>query len=359
MNYGATVKAEQLIQLLQHQFQRNRQLMQKARAGTPVCIWGAHGIGKTQIVRDFAKQNNWKCISLAPAQFEEMGDLLGMPQIEGNRTVFRKPAWAPEDFGPGILLLDDFNRADDRIIRGLMPLLQDGRTVSWGLPPDWHIVLTANPDNGDYSVTPLDASLLTRMLHVELTFDVKSWANWAANYRIPSLFIDFVLLYPELIDHERTTARSLVQFFDSLQGLDQTKKQKTLIPVLAKGFLGEAAARQFVAYLKSTQEHLPSVRTVLEANDFDSEVAQPVTSFLNKSTLQLEAFSVFWERIYRTLKNRPEDLKPQELKNLEKLLKLPQLPEDLRKYWVMQLLDLDQKNINEWITQGDWTKYLL
>ncbi|MEM6380698.1 MAG: AAA family ATPase, partial [Bacteroidota bacterium] len=243
MNYGATVKAEQLIQLLQHQFQRNRQLMQKGRPGTPVCIWGAHGIGKTQIVRDFAKQNNWKCISLAPAQFEEMGDLLGMPQIEGKRTVFRKPAWVPEDFGPGILLLDDFNRADDRIIRGLMPLLQDGQTVSWGLPPDWHIVLTANPDNGDYSVTPLDASLLTRMLHVELIFDLNSWANWATNYRIPSLLIDFVLLYPDLIDHERTTARSLVQFFDSLQGLNQTKSQKALISVLAQGFIGEAAAR--------------------------------------------------------------------------------------------------------------------
>lgn len=359
MKYGAPVKAEQLLQLLQHQFQRNRQLMQKGRPGIPVCIWGAHGIGKTQIVRDFAKQNNWKCISLAPAQFEEMGDLLGMPQIEGARTVFRKPAWAPEDFGPGILLLDDFNRADDRIIRGLMPLLQDGRTVSWGLPPDWHIVLTANPDNGDYSVTPLDASLLTRLLHVELVFDLPTWARWATNSRIPNLLIDFVLLYPDLIDHDRTTARSLVQFFDSLQGLNQTKSQKALIPVLAKGFLGETAAQQFVLYLKSTQEHLPSVRNVLSTNDFASEIAKPITTFLSKSTLKLDMLSIFWERIVRTLKQRPEDLNPQELGNLEKLLKLPELPEDLRKYWVMQLLDLDQKGIHEWIAKGDWVDYLL
>ena len=51
-----------------------------------------------------------------------------------------------KDEGPGILLLDDINRADDRILRGCMQLLQNFELTSWKLPPKWQIVATANPE---------------------------------------------------------------------------------------------------------------------------------------------------------------------------------------------------------------------
>ena len=47
---------------------------------------------------------------------------------------------------------------------------------SWSIPRKWQILATANPDNGAYSVTPMDDAMLTRMLHVTLTFDAKAWA---------------------------------------------------------------------------------------------------------------------------------------------------------------------------------------
>ena len=117
-----------------------------------------------------------------------MGDLHGMPEKydptpEDNRsgdeeTIF-PPHWVPKEDGPGLLLLDDFNRADDRILRGIMQLLQNFELTSWKLPPKWQIVATANPEGGDYSVTPLDDAMLTRMIHATLDFDPKSWAIWA------------------------------------------------------------------------------------------------------------------------------------------------------------------------------------
>jgi MoxR-like ATPase len=120
---------------------------------------------------------------LRTAQFEEMGDLHGIPTIrdptpdESNSddeyTVFAPPEWVPTAKGPGILLLDDINRADDRILRGIMQLLQN---FEWQLPEQWQIVATANPEGADYSVTPMDDAMLTRMLHFTLTFDAKAWA---------------------------------------------------------------------------------------------------------------------------------------------------------------------------------------
>ena len=72
-------------------------------------------MGKTHIVTDFARERNWKFAYCAPAQFEEMGDLHGMPVtmdpdpnvVGDERTVYLPPDWVPTEEGPGILLLDD------------------------------------------------------------------------------------------------------------------------------------------------------------------------------------------------------------------------------------------------------------
>ena len=74
------------------------------------------------MVQAFAEQEGWKLAYCAPAQFEEMGDLHGLPMrldpdgIPGTgdeTTVHMPPDWVPKEEGPGILLLDDINRADD------------------------------------------------------------------------------------------------------------------------------------------------------------------------------------------------------------------------------------------------------
>ena len=53
----------------------------KKGEGQFFCPWGTHGLGKTQIVRDYAINKGWKFSYIAPAQFEEMGDLHGMPNV--------------------------------------------------------------------------------------------------------------------------------------------------------------------------------------------------------------------------------------------------------------------------------------
>ena len=163
-----------------------------------------HGIGKTQLIKEYAQRNGYHFRYIAPAQFEEMGDLVGMPKITTKEsghteTSIVPPSWVPQQDGPGIFLIDDVNRADDRILRGIMQLLQDHELVSWKLPSKWMIVLTANPDGGDYSVTPMDDAMLTRMMHVTLEFDVKSWAKWAELSNVDPRGIAFVLAYPEIV----------------------------------------------------------------------------------------------------------------------------------------------------------------
>ena len=81
IEFGKKGNSKELKDILNHIFERNNNLNSEGKRGTPICIWGTHGLGKTQIVRDFAKEKSWKFSYIAPAQFEEMGDLHGMPNV--------------------------------------------------------------------------------------------------------------------------------------------------------------------------------------------------------------------------------------------------------------------------------------
>src|SRR5688572_22919059 len=112
ITYGAKVNAEDVTKLLAH-FTARFLTSETPERPTPFCIWGTHGIGKTELVRSFAEEAGYPFIYIAPAQFEEMGDLIGMPKIEsadGHATTrFVPPEWVPKHDGPGIFLIDDVN----------------------------------------------------------------------------------------------------------------------------------------------------------------------------------------------------------------------------------------------------------
>ncbi|MEO0338493.1 MAG: AAA family ATPase [Bacteroidota bacterium] len=345
--------------MLKHQVQSNRRLQRKGKPGVPLCIWGEHGIGKTQIVKDFAKKQGWSFVSIALAQFEEMGDLLGMPQVENNQTIFRKPSWVPDQFGPGILLLDDFNRADERIIRGIMPLLQEGRLMSWALPPDWHIILTANPDVGDYSVTPLDEAVSSRMLHFELKFALKAWLTWAKDAKYPNWLIDFIAWFPDLVETNTTSPREIAQFFDSILAIEEPKSNRSLSFLLANAHLDPPLAAAFMDYIQSQAFHLPSAKIILSANDFDKEIAPIFEHLLGKQPQRLDLVYLLWDRLLSQLKRGEAALDQLELKNLEALLRLPIVPKDVRHFWVNSLIELQRKEFNQLLASGDLAALLL
>ena len=341
MTYGAKVTADSVTTLLQHSLDTMLQTTQAERP-TPVCIWGLHGIGKTELVRDLAKAKGCQFVYIAPAQFEEMGDLIGMPKItvdnrNGEVTHFVAPEWVPKNEGPGILLLDDVNRADDRILRGIMQLLQNYEVVSWALPSKWLIALTANPDNGDYSVTTLDDAMLTRMLHVTLEFDVHAWARWAEKNGIDERGVNFVLTYPELVNGRRTTPRSLVQFFQAIQPIENLQTQMGLVKLLADASLDEATTQAFINFIHLSLDRLPSPQDILETEDFQSMAQQLERRIHEGDTKRLDILSVIITRLTNYLLLRSDEPTDLEMKNLKQFLLLALLPNDLRLAFAQEL----------------------
>ena len=204
---------------------------------------GTHGLGKTQLVESYAKTLGWKFAYCALLNLKRWVISTECQHNRSDRTVsgdeytiYAPPDWVPTQKGPGILLLDDINRADDRILRGIMQLLQNFEMFSWQLPEQWQIVATANPEGGDYSVTPMDDAMLTRMLHLTMVFDAKAWAYWATKSNVDPRGIAFVLNYPESVTGQRTTPRTLTQFFGHTAGIKDLRADAELSQYWQKFF---------------------------------------------------------------------------------------------------------------------------
>ncbi len=339
--YGPSLNSVAMQNLLAQIFEKNEKMNADGKTGTPICIWGTHGLGKTQMVQEYAKAKNWKFAYCAPAQFEEMGDLHGMPIVVDptpdkpnsgdERTVFAPPDWVPKDEGPGILLLDDVNRADDRILRGIMQLLQNFAMFSWELPTKWQIVATANPEGASYSVTPMDDAMLTRMLHFTLTFDAKVWAKWAQGAEVDPRGIAFVLNYPESVTGLRTTPRTLVQFFEQIEDIDDLKGNLDTIANLAGSVLDDTTVAAFINFVNDELTVLLNPEDILDAKSSKSwEKKFKELSLGKDGRKRIDRISSVCTRLFLHVTSEKYIPKDVHLKNFSSFLLQKEIPNDLR-----------------------------
>lgn len=367
---GPRLDAIALERVLTQIFQRNDEVAAAGRRGTPVCIWGTHGLGKTELVRHFAASRGWHFAYCAPAQFEEMGDLHGIPTLHtpsGDQagrgeaaTVFAPPEWVPKAKGPGILLLDDINRADDRILRGIMQLLQNFELFSWQLPDQWQIVATANPEVADYSVTPMDDAMLTRMLHFTLKFEAKAWARWAQANRVDPRGIAFVLNYPEAVTGRRTTPRTLVQFLEQIEGIRDLRAEAELVGTLAAACLDDTTVAAFLNFVQDDLTILLNPEEILEAKgtkDWRKRFAELARG--KQGAVRVDRIATICTRLLLHVTAKEYRPQPAHAANFAEFLLHEAIPNDLRGSLLMDLSRHDSAETRSLIRDKRLAKLLL
>lgn len=136
--------------------------------------------------------------------------------------------------------------------------------ISWKLPKDWHILLTANPDNGEYLVQSIDNAQRTRFISVNLKFDKDTWARWAEENGIDGRCINFLLMHPELIEkHKDLNPRSITTFFNAISSIKDFSKELPLINMIGDGSVGPEFSQLFAMFINNRLDKLITPHDIL------------------------------------------------------------------------------------------------
>jgi hypothetical protein len=142
-------------------------------------LHGAHGIGKSALVRQYAQSKDLGFVDLRLAQLDPV-DLRGLPDrsADGSSTCFLPPAELPR-FGNGILFLDELNRANREVLASVFQRVLDRRIGSYELPDGWSIVAAGNSGD-EYDTNELDPAFRDRFLHATLAHGKSTFDEWAS-----------------------------------------------------------------------------------------------------------------------------------------------------------------------------------
>jgi hypothetical protein len=289
------LNSNEIVAFLEHIIKTNRDLQSRGLMPTAVNIEGHAGLGKTSTVLQVAQRNSLHMVKINLAQCEELGDIVGFPVKEyqlsdgswvtsdhlntltedflgenpltgGSRMGYAVPSWIQgrEDARGGILLLDDWTRADPRYLQAVMELIDRQEYISFKLPTGWTIVLTSNPSNDNYMVQDIDSAMKTRFITVQYGFNAETWASWAESMALDQRCINFVLKHPEMIAPDKINPRSIVHFFNQISVFKEFKKQLKFIRLVGDASVGPETTSLFINFINDELDKLPDIRAAYD-----------------------------------------------------------------------------------------------
>ncbi len=184
-----------ILQSIKIYFQKDNQgryRMERRRA-RPICLMGPAGIGKTEIVRQAAEENDLAFLSYSITHHTRQS-IIGLPRlIEGEANgktcsmteytmseIIAQIHKTMQESGKqeGILFLDEFNCASESLRPIMLQLLQDKSFGPHPIPDGWMLVLAGNPSEYNRSAADLDAVTADRMRLLHIQPDYKAWRSY-------------------------------------------------------------------------------------------------------------------------------------------------------------------------------------
>jgi hypothetical protein len=344
----------ELKDFIKHVINNNRFIQAQGKVPTALNVVGNAGLGKTTVVSNLAKEEGMQFVKINLAMIEELSDLIGFPVKEfqigkdtpdglktkwvtemeaelavkagfkltgARRTAYCAPEWISGKGESGILLLDDYTRADPRMIQACMDLINTQEYISWKLPKDWTIILTTNPDGGDYHVNSMDIAQTTRFISCELKFDVDCWAQWAEETHMDGRCINFILKHPEIVT-EATNPRAITTFFNAISSFEKFEEQLPMIQMIGEGSVGPDMTSLFTLFINNKLDQLMSPKDILLHDNEDYIVGALKSTVGRGDDYRADIASIMSTRIinFALAHFKSNPMKAEVIKRLEKLV---------------------------------------
>jgi hypothetical protein len=278
-----------------------------ALADDTVIMEGLHGIGKSNIVKQFAQEDSYHLEELFLSH-QEVGDLIGIPhtiEISGETiTTWSKPIWlqrsekAAESGKKVVIFLDELNRAPTDVRQSALQLVLE-RQIHEHILPSVNgqrtlIVAAINPAD-DYQVDELDPALLDRFLHIEVEADAPAFIKWGRSNNVNSMVLDFITEYPDRLHWMPqdggigATPRSWAKLGDFMDNVD--KISEDVLFQIMKGKVGVELASQFYSFFKNYADvvKMEDIEAIVSENLDEVENVEELSELIKDRMSKSEA----------------------------------------------------------------------
>jgi MoxR-like ATPase len=356
-----------------------------ANGGTPVSVSliGVPGIGKTTVPRELITDLGRTYYKLNLAQLTEPSELVGYYSKEYEVVKDGVSSWVTENLIPkytddgftytgnvktrpcppdwvtnlqenGFLILDDFSRSNSLFSQAVMELVNEGTMIGWDLKEKKiQVILTENPDDGNFNVSSADGAQSDRMLKINMVWDAKDWSERAEKIGLDERLINFVLWAPELLENKKSegisasnnvSPRMMDKFFGLVSTIDDFDKHLDKISLFGDISVGKDVTSQLINFVNKKLDKLPSIEKLIKEYDLSTSKSQ-LTACCGDS----EKDSINWKsataailttRMYNYMRFNQKDIKKDEIKQYLELILHPSFSVDQKYLMVKQTVSL-------------------
>lgn len=230
------------------------------KADLPLLLSGKHGIGKSDLLEQAAKELEIEFIC-RDLSLMEPTDLVGLPKMNGKTTKYLPPDFLPTG-GKGILVFEELNRCERYMRAPCLQLLTSRTLNDYRLPPGWLPVAAINPPDSEYEVLDLDSALLSRFTVATLVPDTCEWLTWARQSGVHPGVIEYAESDSTIFDDPQSNPRAWKYVSDLLKTADKSDYPQSTLRIAVHGLVGNKRGTAFLKTLKKIDKPL-TTETVL------------------------------------------------------------------------------------------------
>lgn len=290
--------------------ENNKRLVAEGKNSISIALEGESGVGKTSVLKQLAAEKDMDFLKLNLSQIS-IEDFIGFPISEykmcapsnkeeeclwvsertiptytelgytyagENRMGYATPKWIIGKDKPMILLLDDFNRGSLGMLQASMEIVDNQEYISWRLPKGSTVILSNNPDNGEYFVSSQDSAHQTRYLNFHMKFDTDTWAEWSEANGIDGRCINFILKNPEVVTSskdfdekgsklKKANIRLWTKFFDTISGIENFETQLGKVMLIGGSSIPQEHMLLFSQFVQNKLDKLLSPQMMLDGDE--------------------------------------------------------------------------------------------
>lgn len=281
-------------------------------------IEGSPGIGKSEIVKQIAKEYKLKVIDVRLSQCDPT-DLLGFPDIHRNQprpkagyvpmeTFPIEGDPIPDGYAGWLVFLDEFNSAPLAVQAAAYKLVLDRMVGIHPLHQNVAIVCAGNREQDNAIVQPMSTALQSRLAHIELVVNANEFVDWGQRNGIHHWITDYIQFKPGQVytfmpDHtDKTYACPRTwEFANRILKLADSFEDRL---ALLTGVISEGVAREFLKFCE-IYESLPKPAQLIADPDGVAIPREPSILYALTGTLSHNATKDNFDKLMRVIKRLP------------------------------------------------------